>query len=371
MFRAIVAIVRTVVAWVAGRLGLSSSPSFGWRWTDQQDLHGVLPISDHVKRYMQAHSIKAGQLAVCVDGTLEFSAAYTWAEEAYAVTKTTSLMRIASCSKTHTTAAIKKLVDDGRLSGSDKVFDLLGIGAGSHTPRDASSPDITVEQLIAHTGGWNYRTRASVNPPLPPAIDPVFDLKHIGRVLGLDQPPNKRQFATYVFERIGLDFDPGSQEQYSNIGYVLLGMVVEAKTGGAPFIDFVNNELLQPANIDHAFVGATRREHHRSEEVRYEEHLSGPDATRHPADLTPALLPYGGFGGMTELMDSGGGLITTAQALARVVSMFNNKRGSLTEPGGRTPGGPRFGGMPGTTACTRSFDAKLGSRCYDYAFIFN
>ncbi len=76
-----------------------------------------------------------------------------------------------------------------------------------------------------------------------------------------------------------------------------------------------------------------------------------------------ATVPYayGGEGYITELMDSGGGLMTTATTLA----LFAHQRAAWGV-GGRMVGSARSGGMAGVSSYMESRDADI-----DYAFIFN
>jgi CubicO group peptidase (beta-lactamase class C family) len=42
-----------------------------------------------------------------------------------------------------------------------------------------------------------------------------------------------------------LDFDPGTQWQYSNTNYVIIGQIVE-KVTGKPLIDFLRTRIFAP-----------------------------------------------------------------------------------------------------------------------------
>jgi CubicO group peptidase (beta-lactamase class C family) len=353
---------------VANSLGVEAATPWGWMWTEQDELGGAnQDIIAHFKRYMRNEAIKAGQFALRVDGNLVMSVAFTWAEPGYRLTTPTSLMRIASCSKTFTTAAIQRLLGV-QLRSDEPVFAYLGIAPPNpandlqRPPADPRARDITVAHLVAHQGGWN----AIDNP----ANDWVFRLRHIAQDLGLNRPPSKQEFAEYLWDRVNLDFTPGSDSKYSNIGYLLLGMVIEKATGRS-YMQYLDEALLLPRGITDVFVAGTRLAQRRPTEVLYEDPFSGPDATMGPDSPALAPLPYGGMGGMTERMDSGGGLITSARTLSRFISVYNNTVNEATDTPDRLPGGRRFGGMPGTSACARSFDAKVGTRKYDYAFIFN
>lgn len=363
-----------------------------WNW--QQETDPAAPqsssdIDDLISAYMKQHSVKAGQFALYVNGALTLSSAYTWGEPDYPITRPDSVMRVASCSKAFTTTAILDLLapatGTAKLKFDDKVFDIL-FPEKPPEPRDPRVKDITVQHLLDHTGGWNYRNG-------PNALsDWVFHLKEIGRYYGLNLPPTKEHFAHYVLCEINLDFDPGTRPQelftppgqpskqmdtYSNIGYVLLGMIVAKKSSS--FIDYLNTTLLSSLSITDVAVGRTREADRLSNEVLYESPGSGPDATRDPFDPGGAPFPYGGDGSLKELMDSGGGLIMSANSLAKFITKYNVAMTRL-DPANITNLNvrqnndmprPRQGAMPGTHAVADSFQVKGGSKTYDMAVIFN
>lgn len=338
-----------------------------------------------IKKYMEPRGVKAGQFSLIVDGLPTMSSAYTWGEPDYAKTKPDSVMRVASCSKAFTTAAILDLLDPPQgaplLRADDKVLDILLPDSDTAYPQpiDPRVKDITVKHLLEHTGGWNYRTGPG------PLMDWVFHLKFIGRYYQLDRPAGKKEFARYILRNIRLDFDPGTRpddlfalpnqrkkmDTYSNIGYVLLGMIVDAKAGA--FVDHLNGRILQPIGIDDVAVGNTRQDQALPSEVSYESRNSGPDATRNPFDPSPAPYPYGGDGSLKEVMDSGGGLVMSANSLAKFIGRNNVYLTDLDPDNigpskGRINSG-RNGSMPGTQATGRCFEEK--SKRYDMAVIFN
>ncbi|RYG09819.1 MAG: class A beta-lactamase-related serine hydrolase [Burkholderiales bacterium] len=380
-------VVNDVVNWLTG-LGAALPP---WTWTANSDPAAPATdtdIDDRIKTYMRQHGVKAGQFSLFVDGSLRMSSAYTWGESGYPVTQTSSVMRVASCSKAFTTAAILELLAPPAgqpvIRPDDRVFDILLPPSLDPfpLPRDPRVQDITIQHLLEHTGGWNYRTGLNA------LNDWVFHLKQIGRELGLSGPTEKADFARFVLCNIDLDFDPGTRpaelftlpgnatqrmDTYSNIGYVLLGMVVDARAGS--YIGFLNSRVLRSIGVTDVSVGNTRREDALPNEVRYESAYMGPDATRSPYDPRPARLPYGGDGSRKEVMDSGGGLIMSANSLARFIGTNNVFLGRLdatmlAQQKQRT-NATRYGAMPGTAAAARCFQEKNGSKRYDMAIIFN
>ncbi|MDO4777036.1 MAG: serine hydrolase domain-containing protein [Cardiobacteriaceae bacterium] len=119
-----------------------------------------------------------------------------------------SRLRYASVSKVFTSMLVLKLANQGKLHPDDKVVDILA------TPKpwkDARIGEITVAMLLEHTGG--------------------FDRLKSGTLMFSNGnkpwcPTDLLQFAS-----ARLDFDPDTQYQYSNLGYCLLGAIVEKTTG--------------------------------------------------------------------------------------------------------------------------------------------
>jgi CubicO group peptidase (beta-lactamase class C family) len=309
-----------------------------------------------MEAFMMANGVHSGALAILHNGKLEFSRAYTWGEPGYPVTQTSNLFRLASCSKAFTCAAITNLYNAKRVLPGTTVFPLLGITSAalpSQTP-DANINSITVQELVDHAGGWNDTVSG---------FDPVFRLRDISKALGLPRPPTKRDIARYMYGE-PLQFVPGTQnfntnnQNYSNFGYLLLGLVVEAVTG-MPYVDYVRQVVLAPLGLNNVSLSRMTAGPV-SGEVSYDEPNVGPT----PFDwASNAMVPnaYGGEDFLTETMDSGGGLMTTAQTLATFINKY-----SVWGLNGRAAGSARSGSMDGTTSWAESRGDGV-----DWACVFN
>jgi CubicO group peptidase (beta-lactamase class C family) len=133
--------------------------------------------------------------------------------------------RIASNTKTMTSALINLLAQDGRLRMSDPVSDYVpGVPNGEH---------ITIAELLKMRSGLYDYTSA---PELAAA---------------LDADPGKarspREMLDIAFRRPP-DFAPGSSYEYSNTNYVLLGLVAE-KAGGRPLAQQFRDRLFAPLGL--------------------------------------------------------------------------------------------------------------------------
>lgn len=310
---------------------------------------GLSGIDNAVKKFMQDNAVRAGSLTILKNGAVRHERAYTWAEEDYPITEVNSLFRLASCSKAFTCAAIQRLVDDKKLDLSDKAFAKAGITSkalSSQTP-DKDIGKITIQHLVDHAGGWNRDTYP----------DPVFNMRKIAKALGLSGAPTKQQIAEYMYGE-PLQFRPGMNTKYCNFGYVLMACIVE-KVSGKSFISFVKQNVLAADSITGVELARTKRSQRFANEVFYDDVNLGNSVFKpNEDDLVPNC--YGGEGWTTESMDGGGGLCSTATALAR----FANRH-ACWGLGGRNMSA-RTGGMAGVSSRMQSMSGGI-----DYAFCFN
>jgi CubicO group peptidase (beta-lactamase class C family) len=140
--------------------------------------------------------------------------------------------RLASVTKQFTAMAVMLLVQDGRLHYADRLTDIF-----------PDFPDygraITIRHLLDHTSGLlDYEDLM----PKPDPHIPVEQMQiHDGGVLDL----LKQQKTT--------KFVPGTKWDYSNSGYVVLGLVV-AKVSGKSFDEFLHNRMFVPLKMTNTVV---------------------------------------------------------------------------------------------------------------------
>ncbi len=317
----------------------------------------LVPFDRAMQRFMVRQEVRAGQLSILNKGWLVLSHGYTHADGSYPKTKPSSLFRIASISKMFTCAAIQRLYDEGAVHKTDSIFPLLGITSPALATQKADPhvKAITVQQVVDHQGGWNDGT--DQDPAVPSSgFDPVFRIRKIALDLGLHGPPTKRDLARYMYGE-PLQFAPGTSTAYSNFGYVLLGLVVE-EVSGRPFIDYVRDELAVPAGIKNVCLARMLAGPLHRREVSYDDVGTGANALEPHASVN-AAKPYGGNGFVTELMDSGGGLMATSTALASFAHLH-----AAYGLGGRKDSA-RSGGMSGTMSLVETRGDV------DFAYIFN
>ena len=142
---------------------------------------------------------------------------------------------IGSVSKQFTAAAILLLAEEGKLSLDDPVSRFL--------PDLARARDVRIRDLLSHTSGYRDYWPQDYVPPF------------------MRQPATAAQILDR-WAKQPLDFEPGTQYQYSNTGYVIAGLIVE-KAGGMPLLQLLGTRVFAPlgmtsvANIDQESLAET------------------------------------------------------------------------------------------------------------------
>lgn len=201
---------------------------------------------DEMRNFMDARGITAGTFTMMRDGRVIFHRTYGWSNRAK--TKplpANAVMRIASCTKPFTAAAIHELIDRGLLALDTKVFALSGTGSGvlNLTPfgtPDTRLQDITIQHLLQHRGGWD-RDDAEVG-------DLTYQESTIANAMGVASPPGRQNTARWLMGQ-PLQHKPGDVEAYSNIGYFFLGLVIEA-VSQQDYLTFVRQNVVTPSGGD-------------------------------------------------------------------------------------------------------------------------
>lgn len=192
-----------------------------------------------VNKFLKRWEVKGAQLAVSRNDSLVYVRAYGWADlEKNIAMAPSHIMRIASVSKLLTAVGIMKLQEMGKVKLSDHVFGPTGVLNDTiyiNLIKDKRYFDITVEDLLRHRAGF---TRADG--------DPMFATRYIMMQNRLTTPPDHQTLLKIVLKR-RLGYQPGSDvHKYSNIGYLLLSLIIEKRTG-LSYEDFMQKHVLNPA----------------------------------------------------------------------------------------------------------------------------
>jgi D-alanyl-D-alanine carboxypeptidase len=129
---------------------------------------------------------------------------------------------IGSISKQFTATAILILQQQGKLSLQDPVSKFF--------PELTRAKDVKILNLLTHTSGYqDYAPQDYTIPAWKLPGDPLA--------------------VVHEFAGKPLDFDPGTQWQYSNTNFVLAALIVQ-KVSGEPFAKFLRDNVLTPAHLE-------------------------------------------------------------------------------------------------------------------------
>ncbi len=265
---------------------------------------------------MAKWNLPGGAVAITKDERLVFARGYGIADkESGQPVQPDSLFRIGSISKSITAVAILKLLEERKLDLDAKAFRLLDhLQPAPRTKVDPRLDEITLRQLLYHSGGWDQEK----------SLDPMGQFREAASILKVPFPVNADTMIRYMRGR-PLDFDPGTQHAYSNFGYCVLGRVIE-KVSGQRYEAYVRDHLLKPAGITRMRVGHTLREQRFAGEVSY---YNAPGVSLAPSALSSRAkavpIQYGGY--YLESMDSHGGWVASAIDLARFLAAVDGRDG--------------------------------------------
>ncbi len=179
---------------------------------------------------LEQTGVPSASIAIVQHGKLAYTHAYGSAR--IATTKALALpatpeMRysIGSISKQFTAAAILLLQEQGKLSIDDPV--------GKYIPGLTRGDEVTIRQILSHTSGYQ-------------------DYWPEDYVMTTMRGPTTAQQILDAWAKKPLDFEPGTQWQYSNTNYVIAGCIVE-KVTGEPYFQFITEHILRPLGMTSAW----------------------------------------------------------------------------------------------------------------------
>lgn len=149
------------------------------------------------------------------------------------------LLPVASLSKSVTAIGIALLVQQGKLSLDARLGDLLDAYSKAHgKPLDPSLRDLTVRRLLAHRAGLATN---GYNDP----VNGLFSGLAIRRVGG------SADFFNYLDAGDAAHSSGKTDFVYSNVSYLLLGMVIEA-VSGEDYKDYCEKHIFAPLGVTDA-----------------------------------------------------------------------------------------------------------------------
>ena len=166
----------------------------------------------------------SGAALVAKDGHVLFANAYGLADRERAIPNALDTrFRIGSMNKMFTAVATLQLVEEGKLA----LVDTVGRHLRSYPNKEVATK-VTVRHLLTHTGGT-------------------------GDIFGPEYDQNRLQLREHsdfvkLYGSRPPRFEPGTQFEYSNYGFVLLDAIIEAVSGES-YYDYVREHVFGPAGM--------------------------------------------------------------------------------------------------------------------------
>lgn len=190
-----------------------------------------------------------------------------------------SMFRIASMTKSFTAMAIVKLRDEGKFRLDDPIDQYIPELHAQQLTKD--SPAITIRDLLIHSAGF-------------PTDDPWADRK-------LEE--TEEQLTELLKKKISFSNSTGTVFEYSNLGYAILGYLIN-KITGISYQEYIDTTICQPLGMkshwEYAEIPKSQLAHGYS--LRGEKWIEEP------------LLHDGIFGAM-------GGLITSIESFSKYIAL--------------------------------------------------
>src|SRR5262245_56962882 len=178
-------------------------------------------IDSSARAVLEATGAPSASIAVVRGAQIVYEQAYGIGRIPNTAASPAMRYAVGSVSKQFTATALLLLAEEGKLSLDDRVAKWF--------PRLTRANDITVRQLLSMTSGYqDYWPQDYVFPEM--------------------QSPASPQAIVNRWAGKALDFDPGTQYQYSNTNYVMAAEIVE-QVAGTPFMDFLQRRIFTPLQM--------------------------------------------------------------------------------------------------------------------------
>jgi CubicO group peptidase (beta-lactamase class C family)/outer membrane protein assembly factor BamB len=167
----------------------------------------------------------SGAVLIAQDGEPVFAKAFGLAERSSGTpNQVDTKFNLASMGKMFTGVAIMQLVEQNLLSVEDRIIEHL-----PEYPNAEIARQVTIHQLLTHTSGMGN----------------VFTEEY--DAMSKDELRTVEAWLP-LFVDTPLQFEPGTEMAYSNAGYVVLGLIIEAVSGQS-YYDYVRDHIFLPGGM--------------------------------------------------------------------------------------------------------------------------
>ncbi len=262
-------------------------------------------------------------------------------------------MRIASCSKPFTAAAIRLLSSQNKISLDDTFYRYLTTGNNAislvlpgKSLKDPRVMQVKISDLLNHTSGWDTTILG---------FDPMARMVLIAQENHTLNRPLPQQIIAWMLSNYPLQQAPPAPYAYSNFGYCILGRVIE-KASGNSYINYLKMELMQNKMNSLEVAQSNKQFPH---EVQW--YLNENNPLSHFTLACNDQI----FGYWVDSMDSHGGLLSSAPDLCIFLANYWMS-GQKRNLGDKGYSGYFLGSLPSTWAIMYQHESGI-----DFAFLMN
>jgi D-alanyl-D-alanine carboxypeptidase len=197
---------------------------------------------------LKATGVPSASVAVVQGGKVAYVKAYGKARlEPLMMAEPRMQYSIGSVSKQFTAAMVLLLMQEGKLKLDDPV--------GKYLPDLTRAGEVTIRQVLSMTSGYQ-------------------DFWPEDYVMTSMMVPSTPQHILEMWGKKPLDFEPGTEWQYSNTNYVIAGRIVEI-VGGKPLIEQLQERIFRPLKMTGVFNSDASRLP-ANDPTGYYQHALGP-----------------------------------------------------------------------------------------------
>lgn len=196
-----------------------------------EKIQQAIPAVEKIfKTYAEKNHFPAIAFGIVADNKLIHSGAFGIINlKANTAATPNSIFRIASMTKSFTAMAVLKLRDEGKLNLNDPVSMYIP-DMSKITYLTEDSPDITIQNLLTMTAGF-------------PEDNPWGD-----RQLA----DSEEELLNLIRDDISFSNAPSKEFEYSNLGYGMLGVIVN-KVSGKPYQEYITENILKPLGMKNTY----------------------------------------------------------------------------------------------------------------------
>ncbi len=184
-------------------------------------------LLDNYMKAQESVNEFSGVALIAKDNKIIYRKAFGPANKEWNVPNTLQTkFRIGSLTKQFTAAAVLQLAEGGKLSLDDKL--------SKYFPDFPKGDSVTVHMLLTHTSGIKSYT----NMP---------------KFMSIASLPYPKDSVIAFFKNEPFEFSPGTNWNYNNSGYFLLGYIIE-KVSGESYSEYVLRNVIKKADLENTVV---------------------------------------------------------------------------------------------------------------------